>query len=191
MAGPIAGEAAFPPALAAAIAQIEATHRRILRQPVERWDLEPVRQRYQAMLERETDAAVRSALGARLARVERQQGVAQTARSLNALLMKSKQLDGQIARIEQAVPPPPAAVPLPYDADGLLQTSSRTAEGQTLFALIGKQGQTLAFLKMPPGLNGHTMLARRVGVRGTIRYSELLRSNLIIVRELDALSDPP
>ncbi|MBV8554966.1 MAG: hypothetical protein JO116_05330, partial [Planctomycetaceae bacterium] len=61
--------------------------------------------------------------------------------------------------------------------------------GQRVFALIGPDGSTVAYLDIPPGLDVRPLVARRVGVRGTIHYNEDLRARLIAVRDLEPLDD--
>jgi len=77
----------------------------------------------------------------------------------------------------------------PYDAEGLFQPSARKVNGQKVFALIGPEGTTQAYLDVPAGLDAAPLLARRVGVRGDILYSDSLRARLISVRDLDPLED--
>jgi len=189
--GPGEAEGPLPADVAAAVSKVEALHRSILKQPVEYWQLEPVRQGYQKLLEHTTDPAVRAALRARLDRVLRQEALAKAARSFQHLLVRSRQLDQDVDRVRTPASEAPPAELAPYDAEGLLQKSSRQVDGQTVYALIGKKGQTVAYLNVPPGLEAGALVARRVGVRGAVRFNEALRTNLIIVRELDPLSDPP
>ena len=75
----------------------------------------------------------------------------------------------------------------PYDAEGLVQPSSRMVGGQKVFALIGPEGTTLAYLDLPAGLDASHLVARRVGVRGSIPYDEDLRARLIAVEDIDPL----
>lgn len=191
LVGPTAAESALPAELATALPAIEAMHRAQLRLPVDQWNLEPVKQRYQALLDHETDASARAALRARIDRVVRQQSLTQAARAFESLLAQSRQHDRDIVRSRDQPEPGLAPGPDPYDGEGLLQPSSRQVDGQILFALIGTKGQTSAYLSLPPGIDAATMLGQRVGVRGRIRFNESLSTNLIYVRELETLSDPP
>ena len=77
----------------------------------------------------------------------------------------------------------------PYDAEGLMQPSARKINGQKVFALIGPEGTTQAYLEVPAGLDASPLLSRRVGVRGEIQYSDSLRARLISVRDLDPLEE--
>jgi hypothetical protein len=60
-------------------------------------------------------------------------------------------------------------------------------DGHKLFALIGQEGATIAYLDVPPGLDPEPYLARRVGVRGQARFNEDLGSRLISVRDLEGM----
>lgn len=191
LVGPTPAESTLPAELGAALPPIEAMHRAQLRLPLDQWNLDPVRQRYQALLDHETDAAARAALRARIERVARQQSLAQSARAFESLLAQSRQHDRDLVRVRDQPAPPIPTAPEPFDGEGLLQPSSRQVDGQLVFALIGSRGQTAAYLSLPPGIAAETMLGQRVGVRGRVRFNESLRSNLIYVRELEALSDPP
>ena len=53
-----------------------------------------------------------------------------------------------------------------YDAVGFVQPSARRVDGHKVFALIGGDGSTIAYLDIPPGLDPKPLLARRVGIRG-------------------------
>ena len=70
---------------------------------------------------------------------------------------------------------------------GLLQLSAQQVDGQKLCVLIGKNGGTVAYLHIPPGLDPDPMLARKVGVRGVAHYDEDLQSRLITVRTLEPI----
>jgi len=80
----------------------------------------------------------------------------------------------------EGMPPPP-------DPEGYIQPSSRRSDGHKLFALIGGEGKTIAYLDIPPGLDPDPYLAQRVGVRGQSRFDEDLGTRLISVRDLEAL----
>jgi hypothetical protein len=66
-----------------------------------------------------------------------------------------------------------------------MQPSAQKVDGQKLFVLIGKDGGTVAFLRIPPGLDPDPMLAQKVGVRGVAHYNEDLQARLITVRALE------
>ena len=61
------------------------------------------------------------------------------------------------------------------------------ADGEEALTTLGKNGATVAFLDIPPGLDPEPLLARRVGVRGVAHYNEELHSRLITVRNLEAI----
>jgi hypothetical protein len=186
-----ASDAPLPPGLAARLAPIESLQRAILRRPVEQWQLSGVRQQYQALLDREADPASRAALQARLAQVGRQDALAKSAQSFQRLLAESRDLDRQVSQLHEHATETKTIEQVPYDAEGLLQRSSRQVDGQKVFALIGGKGETSAYLLLPPGLDAEGYLTRRVGVRGALRFNDDLRTHVISVRELDKLSDPP
>jgi hypothetical protein len=64
-------------------------------------------------------------------------------------------------------------------------------DGQKVYALIGPDGNTQAYLDIPAGLDVAHLVARRVGVRGRMHYDENLRARLIAVRDLDPLDRGP
>lgn len=74
-----------------------------------------------------------------------------------------------------------------YDLEGYIQPSSRRSDGHKLFALIGGEGKTIAYLDIPPGLDPDPYLSQRVGVRGQSRFNKDLGTRLITVRDLEAL----
>lgn len=182
--------AALPPSIAAEVDRIESSHRALLRQPVEDWRLEPIRQRYEALLKQAADPNAAAAIRARLERVDRQQSVAESARKIEALLARcrsrERNLDLYLRRLDQAEQPSER----PYDVEGMIHPSSRKVDGQKVFALIGPEGTPVAYLRLPAGLDPTPLLSRRVGVRGTAHYDELLRARLIEVQDLDPIDQP-
>ncbi len=66
--------------------------------------------------------------------------------------------------------------------------------GATAMALlsarkIAEKGIPVAYLDIPPGIPTASLLTRKIGVRGSVRYVESLGSRLITVRDLDPLDD--
>jgi hypothetical protein len=169
------------------ITRIEASHRALLRAPIEQWRLDPIRQRYQALLRRVSDSASGNAIRARLDQVGRQEEAARAAQAFQAALDRSRRRDQEVAQFLRRVAQSEEGAERPYDAEGLVQPSSRAVDGQKVFALIGPEGTTLAYLDIPPGLDARPLVARRVGVRGVVHYDENLRARLISVRDLEPL----
>ena len=60
-------------------------------------------------------------------------------------------------------------------------------DGHKVFALIGREGKTDAYLDIPPGLDPQPFLASRVGVRGQAHFNEDLGTRLITVRDLESI----
>ncbi len=58
-------------------------------------------------------------------------------------------------------------------------------DGHKVYVLIGKDGATLAYLDVPPGLDIEPMIAHRVGVRGEPHYNEGLGTRVITVRDVE------
>jgi hypothetical protein len=69
----------------------------------------------------------------------------------------------------------------------MVQRSSKEHEGRRVYALIGPEGNPVAYLDIPPGLDARGVVARRAGVRGSVRYDEALGARLIAVRDLEPL----
>lgn len=173
-----------------ALDRIEDDHRRVLEGPIDDWQLAPVRQRYEALRDRATGEEARAALEDRLRRVERQQSAAEAARRFRRELDRARRMDVPRAAGEAGAAAA-AEEDLPYDATGLLQPSSKLVEGQRVFALIGPAGHTVAYLRPVPGVAAGSLVGRRVGVRGEVRYDEALRAEVIRVRVLEPLAGRP
>lgn len=179
-------QAAGPGEVDADLAQIEAAVRDATRGPVHEWHLEAVRRQSRAILDR---AGSSPALSAKVEQVERLQDMAEAARRFQAVVDRGRARDREVsanrvpaARFEDE--------PGPYVGRGLVQASSRTTDGRKLYALIGRDGRTQAYLDVPPGLDIAAQVGTRVGVRGQATYDATLRARLIKVRDLDPL-DPP
>ena len=184
---PPQAEAPTAPEVAAAIAQIDSTHRAIVRGPIEQWRLEEVRQRYEALLKSVTDSRSGNAIRARLDEVARHEAIASDARQIETLLARSRRRDGIVALDERRLADAQMPRTRPYNIVGLIQASSRKVGGQKVFALIGRDGSTQAYLDIPPGVDVKGLMTHRVGVRGAVHYDEALRSRVISVREVEAL----
>jgi hypothetical protein len=69
--------------------------------------------------------------------------------------------------------------------------SSRLVDGERVYALIGADGFPAAYLKLAPGIGGSRYAGAQVGVRGSRRYDETLRADVIEVNDLEPLSAAP
>ncbi len=176
---------------ASLLRSIENEHRGVLRQPIDHWQLERVRAGYRDLRDRVTDAQVEAALDGRLALIERQNAAADAARSLEQRLAQSRGLDDRLSEAEKAITAALPDVEAPFDAVGLVQPSSKLVDGTRVFALVGADGRTTAYLRFPPGVLRDPKSAQRVGVRGTSRYDETLQTRVIDVRELESLGRIP
>ena len=185
--GPSAAGGPFPAAVADAIARIDAGHRAVVRGPVEGWQLAPIRAGYEALARSANDPVVTSAVQARLDVVARHEAVARSARSVQTLLDKSRRRDAEVESARRSVARASRPQSRPFAAKGLLQPSSREVDGRRVFALVGAEGSTLAYLDVPPGLDTGRVLTRRVGVRGSVRFNESLGARVIAVRDLEPL----
>lgn len=179
----------LPPAVAAEIAQIEASHRAMLRNPIEQWRLGPIRDRYQALRKHANDPASSQAIQARLDLVARHEEAANAARTIEEIFNRSRERDAKLASDMRRLARVEEPRERPYVAEGMIQPSSRKVEGQKVFALIGPEGTTVAYLNVPAGLDTAPLLARKVGVRGTSHYDGNLRARLIAVHDLEPLEE--
>ncbi|WP_435008102.1 hypothetical protein P12x_005377 [Tundrisphaera lichenicola] len=111
-------------------------------------------------------------------------------RRFEEAIRRSRSRDQDVALARRTLADARTATERAYDARGLLQASSRKVDGQKVHALIGPEGVPVAYLSIPPGLPAFRLLARKVGVRGDVRYNESLGARLITVRDMDALDQP-
>ena len=177
----------MPAAIATEVAGIEAQHRAALDQPVERWQLGQVRARYEALLKNTPDPAAVDALRSRLDLVARHEGLARSARAFRTLLDRSRRLDQEVAITLNRLAELDQPRRRPFVAEGLMEPSSRLVDGHRVYVLIGADGEAIAYLDVPPGLDARPALTKRVGVRGSVRYNESLGSRLIAVKDLEPL----
>jgi hypothetical protein len=181
---------ALPPGFAASLSQVEAWHREAIRQPVEFWNLAPIRGRYQQLLGNASDTASRDAVRARLDQLAQQEAFARAAKDFVGLIERSRQRDRDLGL--PSTPPDDREGPAEpgYDAEGLLQPSSKQIDGRPIYALVDSSGKTV-YLVLPVGVRGDKLVTRLVGVRGRARYDENLRARVIAVDELERLDDAP
>ncbi len=178
---------AFPPEIVEEVKRIEAEHRAAVSGPVESWNLEPIRQRYEFLLKSVSSLDIVSTLRSRIAIVARHEEISRSARTFASILEKSRRRDQQIAANRRRLADLEKPERRPYLAEGLIQASSRQVDGHRVFALIGPEGRPVAYLDIPPGLDARPVLSKRVGVRGTIHFDENFGAQLIAVRDIDAL----
>jgi hypothetical protein len=179
----------LPPDLAAPVRKIESNHRAVINQPIGRWDFTEVRRDYQSLLASRRDGPARAAVRESLDRVDQADDLSRASREFEALIRKSRQRDAEVDKIKESLRALRASESLSYDAEGLLQATARRVEGEKVFALINDEGQIVAYLRIPPGVDTTNLLARRVGVRGKSRFNEGLRFRLLDVADIEALDD--
>jgi hypothetical protein len=179
---------ALPADVAAEIERIEARHLAILGQPIDQWRFESVRADYQALLKRAGEnPAVEEVLRDRLSRVTRHEQAARAGRTIQTILARSWRRDLQVAQVRQRLAAAEQSRTRTYSAIGFVQPSSRMVEGRKLYALVGSDGSTLAYLDIPPGLDPMRLQSRKVGVRGAAHYDQDLGARLITVRDLEEI----
>ncbi len=170
------------------IAEIEAEHRAILSGRVASWQLAPVRERYESLLKQVNDhPEATEAIRARLDLVARHEEISLSARTFQTLLDRSRRLDQGVAKTLSQLARRDAPTRRPFTAEGLIQPASQLVEGRRVYALIGVDGEPVAYLDVPPGLDARFAVTKRVGVRGTVHYNENLGTRLIAVKDLEPL----
>ena len=182
------GPGSLPPGVAAEIGagRREAPRDRSAGQPIEQWRFDGVRAEYQSILKRSGDnPAVEEALRCRLARVTRHEQAAAAAREFQEVLDRTRRRDAEVDRLERRLAAVDRYRTVTYHAIGFVQPSSRLLDGRKLHALIARDGRTIAYLDLPPGLDVEAIGTRRVGVRGAVHYNQELGTRLITVRDLE------
>ena len=179
----------LPASYVAQIKSIDEMHRSMrLSESIARWRTDTVRSRYQAILKSAgNDPAVEEAIRVRLALVTRDDQAAQAARTIESVLAESHRRDGEVAAVKRRVAVAGRSLARGYSAVGYIQPSAEQFSGRKLFLLIGKDGSTVAYLDIPPGLDIQPLLAHRVGVRGDPHFNEELGSRLITVRDVETM----
>jgi hypothetical protein len=176
-----------PPELVSPLRQIEGSHRAIVSRPIVEWELTTVRKDYQALLASHRDGPSQALIRERLDEITREAELAKAAKEFEAILKTSRRRDVAIGQIKEELRDIHDAEELAYDAEGLLQASSRKIDGDKLFCLLDADGHIVAYLKVPPGINTQNLLARQVGVRGKSRFNETIRYRLLDVRDMEPL----
>jgi hypothetical protein len=188
-ASPPSSPSSWPPDISADLQRIDAMYRVIVAsQPIEQWRFETVRAGYQDLLKRAGDRPeLEEALRTRLNRLTQHEQAARAARTIESILTKSHRRDGEVAKVRRDLERLERTRARAYDAVGFIQPSARKVDGHKVFALIGREGSTIAYLDIPPGLDPEPFLARRIGVRGQVHFSEDLGARLITVRDMESI----
>ncbi len=178
----------LPAEVNAELASITAMNRSIKSESVENWDLAPVRVRYEALLRRyDGHSGVRAVVQPRLDQAVRDHEIGIKAQEFARLLRAGDDRDAEVAQIQRSAGQARTTTDRKFDAQGLLQPSSRRYRGQKVHALIGPEGKPISYLTIPPGLPINRFLARKVGVRGIVHFDEGLGARLISVRDLEVI----
>lgn len=182
---------AWPPEIAAAFDRLELARRAaVTAQPVESWRFDPVRAGYEGMLRtHRDDPAVQVEIQFRLADLGRLEEASRGARKIQAILDRSRARDRKLVATSEALAADERERSRTYRAIGMIQPSARRVEGRKLYALIGPNGSRRAYLDVPPGIDVDGLIARRVGVLGSVQYDEDLAARLITVRDVEELGD--
>jgi hypothetical protein len=160
--------------------------------PIDSWRFDGLRARYQALVKSHPgEPAVGNVIRDRLERLARRELAAKAAVTFEAILAQSRKRDREIVQLSRQLrirtSSANGARSNTYAAIGFMQSSAQKIDGHKLFLLVGRNGETLAHLDIPPGLDPEPILARKVGVRGVAHYNEELQSRLITVRDLQAV----
>jgi hypothetical protein len=179
----------LPAPLKTEIENLESMQRAIVSdQPIEQWRFEAVRAGYQALLKRAgADPVVEETIRIRLARLTQYEQAARAARTIQEVLAQSHRRDREVAQVERKLAAAARPRARPYNVVGFVQPSARKVDGRKLYALIGADGSTLAYLDVPPGIDVDPLFSRRIGVRGEAHYDEDLGTRLITVRDLESI----
>jgi hypothetical protein len=156
--------------------------------PISQWQFHTARSRYEAIRKRaDGNPAVEEAIRAKLADVTRLEQAALAAQKIDTILAASHDRDQEVSRVERRVAQATQIHARAFNAVGFVQPSARVIDGHKLYALIGKNGSTLAYLDVPPGLDVEPLFSHRVGVRGVTHYSEELGARMIAVRDFETI----
>jgi hypothetical protein len=179
----------WPPGVSAELQRIDGIYQVIIAsQPIEQWRFETVRAGYQDLLKRAGEQPeLEEVLRTRLNRLTQHEQAAKAARTIESILAKSHRRDSEVAAVRKDLARLERTRARSYDAVGFIQPSARKVDGHKVFALIGGQGSTIAYLDIPPGLDPEPFLARRIGVRGQTHFSEDLGTRLITVRDMESI----
>ena len=189
--GPTAREVGLSPSFEAELKRIEKAHRATLVRPMETWSLAPIEAEYLRLRDQSNSGNEKQAVELRLTQLKHQAETSRSARSLRELIENSRLRDKEFQRIRERLGTIASGDEAPYDAEGLLQTSSTMLDGHKALILINDAGKTDAYVVMPPGLRIDQYVATRVGIRGDSRYDARLKARVINVAEIDRLDTAP
>ena len=158
---------------------------------METWSLAPIEAEYLRLRDQSNSGNEKQAVELRLTQLKHQAETSRSARSLRELIENSRLRDKEFQRIRERLGTIASGDEAPYDAEGLLQTSSTMLDGHKALILINDAGKTDAYVVMPPGLRIDQYVATRVGIRGDSRYDARLKARVINVAEIDRLDTAP
>jgi len=122
-----------------------------------------------------------------LTQVTRHEQAAEAARTMQTILAESHRRDREVAQVKQRIAAAGRSRPHAFSAVGFMQPSAQGIDGRKLYVLIAKNGSTVAYLDIPPGLDPDPLIAHRVGVRGVPHFNEDLGTRLITVHDMEEI----
>ncbi len=188
---PVPGGSGLGAEFSSRLAAAAARHRRILAAPIESWSLQAIRKSYEALLNDARDPAEQEIARVRIAQVDRQVELARIVRELSDVLARTQSIDAEITALHDELRRLAPDSDAPFEATGLLQSSSTFVDNKTAYLLIDEAGKTAAYVVVQPGLNVEPFLARRVGVHGESRYNASLKARVVSARQVVPLDRLP
>lgn len=181
---------ALPAGAAAELDRVDATYQAALEvRPVDQWRFDDARSGYEAIGKRWADSEpVKEAIRSRLEHLARHEQAAAAAREIRDILARSHRRDRDLAELKRRLAALDQVHNRTYHAIGTIRPSSRTVDGRKLFTLVTADGQTAAYLDLPPGLDAEALGKGRYGVRGAVHFNQDLGTRLITVREVEPVS---
>lgn len=186
---PLPNAARLDPEFARRMHEIEVRHRLILKSPLESWSLDSVRSDYDQLRSTAAGSAEQQAALTRVAQVERQLQLSRLARELANSIARTRALEANVAQVRAELQEIEAEKNDPFEAEGLLQTSSILVGGRPAHLLIDQSGKTEAYVVVQPGLVLDQYLARQVGIHGESRYDSTLKARVVYARRVVPLND--
>ncbi len=177
----------LPVEVSGPLKKIDDRHRAAVSRPVPEWNLEPIKRDYQTLLASLNDSPAAKPVRERLEDVSQEDELAKAARDFETLMRKSRKRDVEIEKIKEGLRELREDDELAFDAEGLLQATARQVDGEKVFSLLNEDGLTVTYLRIPPGVDTHNLVARRVGVRGKSRFDDTIKYRLLDVRDIEAL----
>ena len=188
----VAPSAASSAELADHLQELELRLSRMVSESPTTWNIAPLEQAAEQLLERADTVADREAVKSTLAKIDRFSSIQRRYASANVAVANSPVgvAAASATPMTGAAVDPNSPTAGQYDAVGILRPVVSRRPGAPQFALVNEQGQVVTFVTPSPDVNLRPYIGQRIGVTGSRGYIPEFRRAHVTAGRVSPLGSP-